>query len=164
MSCPSERSFTNTGEKSGTFDAILSEDSFLHAAGTQQRQKAIAECARLLKPGGVLAFTDIMQSATCNKDLSAVYERIDLTDLGSVSQYKQWAQENGLLLMDFEDLSHQLPIHYRCRLRPPQGIALADRGYPPPPPEGHRVVRSRWAPPPTEGKGPREGQRRAIGQ
>ena len=30
--------------------------------------------------------------------------------------------------------------------------------------EGHRVVRGRWAPPPMEGKGPREGQRMAIGQ
>ena len=30
--------------------------------------------------------------------------------------------------------------------------------------EGQMVVRSRWAPPPMEGKGPREGQRMAIGQ
>ena len=30
--------------------------------------------------------------------------------------------------------------------------------------KGHRVVRGQWAPPPTEGKGPREGQRMAIGQ
>ena len=115
VSVPSERSFTSTGEKSSSFDAIVSEDSFCHAAGTREREKAIAECARLLKPGGVLVFTDIMQSETCNQaELAAVYKRINLTNLGSVNQYKQWAQENGLLLMDFEDLSQQLPVHYRC--------------------------------------------------
>lgn len=106
-----ERSFTATGEESGTFDLVVSEDSFLHAG--QYRAGSIAEAARVLKPGGHLVFTDIMQSDTCNLDqMAPVFARIHLDDMGSPSKYRAWAEKSGLQFEEFLDCSHMLPLHY----------------------------------------------------
>merc|ERR1719183_1269176 len=95
ISCPGERSFTATGEPSNSFDLVVSEDSFLHAG--KYRADSIAEAARVLKPGGYLVFTDIMQSDNCDlKQMEPVYKRIQLDDMGSPAKYKEWAQRNDL--------------------------------------------------------------------
>eukprot|EP00929_Paragymnodinium_shiwhaense_P045653 TRINITY_DN2329_c0_g1_i4.p1 TRINITY_DN2329_c0_g1~~TRINITY_DN2329_c0_g1_i4.p1 ORF type:complete len:734 (+),score=189.06 TRINITY_DN2329_c0_g1_i4:1-2202(+) len=111
ISCPGERSFTETGEAGNTFDLVVSEDSFLHAG--EHRERAIHEAARVLKPGGYLVFTDIMQSDSCNlQQMASVYKRIQLDDMGSPGTYKKWAQAAGLTFVEFEDLTAQLPRHY----------------------------------------------------
>jgi choline kinase/ubiquinone/menaquinone biosynthesis C-methylase UbiE len=106
-----ERSFTQTGEPDESFDLVTSQDSFLHAG--QYRAQAIAEAARVLKPGGYLVFTDIMQSETCNlEQMGPVFRRIHLDDMGSVSKYKRWGEDAGLTFEEFEDHTDQLPRHY----------------------------------------------------
>lgn len=41
-------------------DAVVSQDAFGHAS--TEHHRAIKEAARVLKPGGVMAFSDFMQS------------------------------------------------------------------------------------------------------
>jgi len=90
---------------------VVSEDSFLHAG--QYREKSIAESARVLKPGGHLVFTDIMQSDNCNLDqMAPVYKRINLDDMGSPAKYKEWSLKAGLEFVEFEDLTGELAKHY----------------------------------------------------
>lgn len=111
VSCPGERSFTATGEADESFDLVVSEDSFLHAG--QYRRESIVEAARVLKVGGHLVFTDVMQSDTCNEgQMASVYQRIHLDDMGSPGKYKQWAKEAGLELVEFEDLTENIAKHY----------------------------------------------------
>merc|ERR1719456_920262 len=106
-----ERSFCATGEPDASFDLVVSQDSFLHAG--QYREGSIAEAARVLKPGGHLVFTDIMQSDTCNLDqMAPVFARIHLDDMGSPQKYTAWAEKNGLVREEFADYSNMLSLHY----------------------------------------------------
>eukprot|EP01051_Picozoa_sp_SAG22_P006395 SAG22_NODE_418_length_10750_cov_11.722280_2_plen_424_part_00 len=106
-----ERSFTDTGEPAGSFDLVVSQDSFLHAG--QHRAQAIAEASRVLKPGGHLVFTDIMQSDDCDTaQMAAVLERIHLDDMGSPSKYRDWATAANFRFEEFVDHSGQLAVHY----------------------------------------------------
>jgi cyclopropane fatty-acyl-phospholipid synthase-like methyltransferase len=108
---PGDLSYFETGEKESTFDMVISQDAFLHAGS--ERYKAIKEAARVLKPGGILVFTDIMQSDHADPlQLQAVYKRIHLQDMGSPSAYNKWAAECGLEFVSFEDHSANLALHY----------------------------------------------------
>ena len=71
---PGERSFFDTGVPDSSCDVVCSQDALLHAGS--ERHKALAEAARVLKPGGRMVFTDIMQSECADaKDLQEVRER-----------------------------------------------------------------------------------------
>jgi cyclopropane fatty-acyl-phospholipid synthase-like methyltransferase len=108
---PGEKSFFETGEPDASYDVVVSQDSLLHAGS--ERHRSIGEAARVLKPGGILVFTDIMQSNDANTaELSAVYKRIHLTDMGSPATYKEWGERYGLTLESFEDRTVNLPSHY----------------------------------------------------
>ncbi|EGD72470.1 methyltransferase type 11 [Salpingoeca rosetta] len=92
------------------FDAVCSQDSFLHSS---DRAQVVAEAARLLKPGGVFVFTDIMQADDCDpKRLQPIFERIDLSSLGSPEFYRNAAELHGLEEVAFEDNTHHLITHY----------------------------------------------------
>ncbi len=93
-----------------TFDIVWSEDAILHS---DNRTKVINEAARVLKPGGELIFTDPMQSDNCDESvLGPIYERINLSSLGSPAFYKEAAKNAGLTEVEFIDLQEQLPLHY----------------------------------------------------
>ena len=70
---PGEKSFFETGMPDESCDVVCSQDALLHAGS--ERHKALAEVARVLKPGGRMVFTDIMQSEEAEaKDLQEVRE------------------------------------------------------------------------------------------
>ncbi|MFV8834591.1 methyltransferase domain-containing protein [Aquisalimonas sp.] len=92
------------------FDVVWSQDSFLHSGN---REKVIEEAARVLKPGGVLIFTDPMQADDCPEGvLQPILDRIHLETLGSPGFYRETAKKYGLEEIDYEDHAHQLPRHY----------------------------------------------------
>lgn len=93
-----------------SFDAVWSQDAFLHAAA---RDRVIAEAFRVLKPGGHMVFTDPMQVDGIDPDLlSEIYSRLALSSLGSVNYYKDLTSKVGFELIDYVDLSKHLPTHY----------------------------------------------------
>ena len=57
---PGEISFFDTGMPDSSFDVVISQDSMLHAGSG--RPRAIAEAARVLKPGGRMVLTDYIQA------------------------------------------------------------------------------------------------------
>lgn len=108
---PGEKSFFETGEDAGTYNLVVSQDSLLHAGS--ERHRAIAEAARVLAPGGLLVFTDIMQSDRADVSaLGPVYKRIHLDDMGSPGSYRLWAEAVGLVFEGFEDRTSNLMSHY----------------------------------------------------
>lgn len=58
------RSFFDTEMPAESMDAVLSQDAFSHAS--TEHHRAIEEAARVLKPGGVMAFTDLMQTGNAD--------------------------------------------------------------------------------------------------
>ncbi|MFP4172044.1 MAG: SAM-dependent methyltransferase [Candidatus Hydrogenedentota bacterium] len=93
-----------------SFDIVWCQDSFLHSA---DRGKVIEEVTRVLKPGGEFIFTDPMQADDAPTDkLQPIYDRINLSSMGSPSFYRQKAKECGLTEVEFEELTPQLTHHY----------------------------------------------------
>lgn len=103
--------FENVPAEDNSFDVVWSQDSFLHSG---DRTKVMREIERILKPGGMLVFTDPMQAGNCDpKALQPVLERIHLDTMGSVEFYEKAAKDAGLEMVQFLDYSHQLPRHYQ---------------------------------------------------
>jgi sarcosine/dimethylglycine N-methyltransferase len=93
-----------------SFDVVWSEDAMLHS---NNKPKIMSEAKRLLKPGGDFIFSDPMQTDDCDESvLQPIYERINLSSMASPGYYKKIAEEAGLNVIDFEELSEHLPLHY----------------------------------------------------
>lgn len=102
--------FENLPYENQSFDIVWCQDSFLHSA---DRGKVIEEVARVLKPGGEFIFTDPMQADDAPEDkLQPIYDRINLSSMGSPSFYRQKAKQCGLSEVEFEELTPQLAQHY----------------------------------------------------
>ncbi len=103
-------SFESVPAPDGEFDVVWSQDAFLHSG---EREQVMREAVRVLKPGGVLIFTDPMADDACPEGvLDPILERIHLDSLGSPGFYQQTAGDLGLKPIGFEDHTHQLPRHY----------------------------------------------------
>lgn len=93
-----------------SFDVVWSQDAFLHSG---QREQVLAEASRVLRPQGVLVFTDPMQADDVPEGaLEAVLARIHLSSLGSFREYEQMAARVGLRPVMTEPMSEQLTRHY----------------------------------------------------
>ncbi len=105
-----DASFEELPYDEATFDAVWSQDAILHSG---DREKVIAEVARVLKPGGKFVFTDPMQHDNADTaKLQPIYDRIHLDSLGSPSFYKDACGRHGLELVAFDENTHQLTRHY----------------------------------------------------
>jgi sarcosine/dimethylglycine N-methyltransferase len=108
---PGDLSFCDTGMESKSYDLVFSMDSFLHAGSL--REKAVEEAARVLKPGGIFSFTDIMKADTATDDqVKPVYDRLKLVDMGCPSKYREWCERYNLVFLEYDDLTPQLNHHY----------------------------------------------------
>lgn len=93
-----------------TFDVVWSMDALLH---TPRREDVVGEAWRVLKPGGQLIFTDIMESGRCSReDLAPVLARIHLQSMGTPAGYLAAAERFGFERLAFVDLTPHLVRHY----------------------------------------------------
>ena len=73
----------------------------------------LAEVWRVLKPGGYFVFTDPMQADDADpKALQPVYDRLQLSSLGSPRFYREAASALGFERVSHDDLTAQLRNHY----------------------------------------------------
>lgn len=102
--------FEDIPEPDGSYDVVWSQDAILHS---DQRAQVLAEVYRVLKPGGEFIFTDPMQADDCPEGvLQPVYDRLNLTSLGSFRFYREAALAQGFQVLDQVDLTAHLRNHY----------------------------------------------------
>lgn len=105
-------SYLSTGLPEANVDCCVSQDAFLHV-GPVLHNDVLKEAFRILKPGGYLIFSDILECD--NVDVTAmqcIYQRIHLEKLGSVENYLKLAEEIGFVDGEFLDSSKDLSSHY----------------------------------------------------
>lgn len=120
---PGEKSFFETGLADASCDVVLSQDALLHAGS--ERHRALGEAARILKPGGLMVFSDIMQAEEADpKDLKEVYDRIYLDDMATAAAYEKWGHDHGLQRVKYLNMTENLETHYASV----REVLLARRG------------------------------------
>jgi sarcosine/dimethylglycine N-methyltransferase len=103
-------SFESVPAEADSFDLVWSQDAILHSG---QRDKVVAEAARVLRPGGHFVFTDPMQADDCPDGvLQPVLDRIHLDSLGSFAFYREAAAKFGLEEVEVVPMTEQLVRHY----------------------------------------------------
>ncbi|RLU86875.1 SAM-dependent methyltransferase [Streptomyces griseocarneus] len=103
-------SFHEVPFEDGTFDAVCSLEALCHS---DDRAKALGEAVRVLKPGGALAFTDIMAAEGVPEDvLHPAVSRLGMPALATPSFYLRRLGELGLDAIEFDEHSGELITHY----------------------------------------------------
>jgi len=70
------------------------------------KPRLIRECARVVKPGGRIAFTDIVQNQPIEPAaLDRVQRAVAAADFGSLDSYARWLREAGCVVREQEDLT-----------------------------------------------------------
>jgi ubiquinone/menaquinone biosynthesis C-methylase UbiE len=112
-----EESYLDVDVPDESADLVISMDALLHVGPDRQR-RAIQEAARILRPGGWMVFTDIMQQEEVDpKEMQPIYDRISLSKMGTVSNYKSALEEAGFTKFEFADLSPNVSAHYGSVLK-----------------------------------------------
>lgn len=86
-----------------TFDAVLSQEALLHIP---DKAKSLAECFRVLKPGGRIAFTDwIAGGALTEADRAMMWKGIAAQSVQSINQYLALLKATGFAEVRVVNLS-----------------------------------------------------------
>ena len=112
--------FEDLPEDDESYDVVWCQDAILHSA---RREQVVAEAARVLKPGGLMIFTDPMQADGTPQDvLQPILKRLDLPSLASPGFYRETFANLGFKELEFDELTRQLRNHYHN-----VGVALRAR-------------------------------------
>jgi len=107
-----EQSYLQISVGNESVDVVISMDSLLHV-GPERQRSVIKEVYRMLRPGGWMIFSDIMQDESVNeKEMQPIYDRINLSNMGTVSNYKSALEENGFTNFTTDLHSDNISTHY----------------------------------------------------
>lgn len=97
-------------EWSDRYDSVWSEEAFCHASDKRQ---VLSEALRVLRPGGVLVFTDLMKGKKCKEgDEENFNERNAAASIIRSDEYLELCSDLGFRDVHYTDLSHHLPANY----------------------------------------------------
>jgi ubiquinone/menaquinone biosynthesis C-methylase UbiE len=86
-----------------SFDVVIGQEAFCHVP---DKPRLIAECARVVRPGGLIAFTDILRRAAMAPDSFARLQReMTFLSLESLDGYAALLSANGCQVVVQDDLS-----------------------------------------------------------
>jgi SAM-dependent methyltransferase len=86
-----------------SFDVVIGQEAFAHVP---DKEHLIAECARVVRPGGIIAFTDIMRGERLTPAAAARVRR-DMAFAGfeTLDGYARLLEVNGCTVLERDDLS-----------------------------------------------------------
>jgi ubiquinone/menaquinone biosynthesis C-methylase UbiE len=106
--------------KAGDFDVILGQDAWCHIP---DKDRLIAECARVITPGGRVAFTDWLQRG----EMAGAYRDEVLTamaasNLGTLESYGALLARHGFTVLHAEDVSAVFIAQYTAIVARLEGL------------------------------------------
>ena len=86
-----------------SFDVVIAQEAWCHVP---DKPRLISQCARVVKPGGVIAFTDILCTEKLSSgDMRRLRSEMTFPDLETISGYARLLELNGCTLLEHDDLS-----------------------------------------------------------
>ncbi len=87
------------------FDVVIGQDAWWHVP---DKAVLLAECARVLKPEGILAFSDMLKrNALTPTEVTFLTEEMAAAPMISLDDYNAFLADAGFTLLEREDLSDQ---------------------------------------------------------
>jgi ubiquinone/menaquinone biosynthesis C-methylase UbiE len=75
-----------------SFTCVIGQEAFAHIPNKKQ---LISECARVLKPGGRMVFSDIMSHQALSKDnADRLFEGMRFSEIATLQDYTSWLATN----------------------------------------------------------------------
>jgi SAM-dependent methyltransferase len=94
---------------SGTFDVVWGQDAWCYVT---DKARLIQQCARVVKPGGVVAFTDWLETGPMSDDeWEALHTFMVFPYMETLDGYARLAAGAGLTVLEREDLSADFAAH-----------------------------------------------------
>jgi ubiquinone/menaquinone biosynthesis C-methylase UbiE len=93
----------------GTFDVVWGQDAWCYVT---DKARLIQECARVARPGGVVAFTDWLETGPMSDDeWNALHTFMVFPYMETLEGYARLATAAGLTVVEQEDLSPDFAAH-----------------------------------------------------
>jgi ubiquinone/menaquinone biosynthesis C-methylase UbiE len=87
------------------FDAVMGQEAWCHVP---DKPRLIAECARVVKPGGVIGFTDILKrSSLAEAEMARLRSEMTFPTLETLDGYTALLQANGCEVVACDDLREE---------------------------------------------------------
>ncbi len=87
------------------FDVVIGQEAWCHVP---DKARLIGEISRVVKPGGMIAFTDILrQPSLTEPEWQQLRREMTYADLGSFERYRMLLEQNGFSIVVCDDLSDE---------------------------------------------------------
>jgi SAM-dependent methyltransferase len=95
--------------RAGTFDVVWGQDAWCYIT---DKDRLIEECARVVRPGGVVAFTDWLQTGPMDEEeWNALHTFMVFPYMETLEGYAALLEAAGLVVEEKEDLSADFTRH-----------------------------------------------------
>jgi ubiquinone/menaquinone biosynthesis C-methylase UbiE len=95
----------STALPSAKFDSLIAQEAFCHIPN---KPELFAECVRVVKPGGLIAFTDILEETSMTTPArERLRQEMAFTELNTLDGYRVLLETSGCEMKMVEDLSEE---------------------------------------------------------
>lgn len=102
--------FHNIEAAPDTFDAVICQEAIIHSP---DRPKVFSEACRVLRAGGVFAFSDILTGEGADISMvEAAFARIGARAGATINDYREMARDAGLDVSFVEERQEDIRTHY----------------------------------------------------
>jgi len=95
--------------RAGSFDVVWGQDAWCYVT---DKERLVRECSRVVRPGGVVAFTDWVETGAMSDEVwNALHAFMAFPYMETVEGYARLLEGAGLRVMQQEDLSPDFARH-----------------------------------------------------